>query len=149
MSLLTLCSMKVHHQRQTLGKGDPANLQSAPDHGALVQESSLSSDSLCDLHTTSQTSGPQNEVTRPTDRGSPFHEEVKRVCFKQADHTAFPSLEATVREMHFNLHVFAKKNKIKLVSFKCCWLGCHGYLLIMKDDCYLFPWKHGGLRNIL
>lgn len=35
-----------------------------------------------------------------------------------------------------------KINKIKSVSFKCCWLGCHGYHLIMKDDSYLFPWKH-------
>jgi hypothetical protein len=37
-----------------------------------------------------------------------------------------------------------KINKVKSVSFKCCWLGCHGYHLIMKDDCYLLPWKHGG-----
>lgn len=38
-------------------KGEAADLlESPPDLGALVQESSLSSDSLCDLYMTSQTS---------------------------------------------------------------------------------------------
>lgn len=78
------------------------------DLGALVQESPLSSDSHCDLH---MTSGLPTCKTRPQDkqildplsttrsRESPFYQESQAV---------FPFLEATAREMHFNLDVFAK-----------------------------------------
>lgn len=98
-------------QGQTPGRENRLPSWSPPDLGALVQESSLSSDSLGNLHMTSRASRLQNQVTKPADPASFSPLGGQKSLLQQADQAAFPFLEATVREMHFNLHVFAKKIK--------------------------------------
>lgn len=67
--------------------------------------------------------------------------ERKKSLFKHRDQGTIHSWKLRSESGILTFMSSQKINKVKSVSFKCCWLGCHGYHLIMKDDCYLFPWK--------
>lgn len=87
------------------GQGEAANLlESPPDFGALVQESSLSSDSLYDLYMTSQTSfckiSPQDQLILDPLSTERLH------CTGRLSRLSI--IRSHTREMHFNLHMFAK-----------------------------------------
>lgn len=132
-------SLRVVH-----GKGEPATLESPSDLPRGQPEVLLHL--RLDL-TSTRPPSLQNWASESADLRSLYP--LKKFPFKQRDQATIYSWKPLPESGILTFKCLQKINKIKSVSFKCCWLGCHGYHLIMKDDCYLFPWKHRGWRNIL